>query len=89
MTIKTECARHVELVSKDRISASNAARDRNSPIRAHQINLLRSSLIGSEYRSIAGASAVLGKCFEVRIDEMRQICNMSDVFVTSQEITRA
>jgi hypothetical protein len=53
MTIKTECARHVELVSKDRISAANAARDWNGRIRAHQINLLR-SLIGSEYRSIRG-----------------------------------
>ena len=35
------------------ISASNAARGRNSPIKAHQINLQR-SLIGSEYRPIRG-----------------------------------
>jgi hypothetical protein len=34
-----------------RISATNAARDWNSPIKAHQINLQR-SLIGSEYQPI-------------------------------------
>jgi CspA family cold shock protein len=34
---------------RTRISASNAALDRNSPIKAHQINLQR-SLIGSEYQ---------------------------------------
>ena len=33
------------------ISAYNAARDRNSPIKAHQINLQR-SLIESEYQPI-------------------------------------
>jgi hypothetical protein len=38
---------------RTRISASNAARDRNSPIKAHQINLQR-SLIGSEYQPIRG-----------------------------------
>jgi hypothetical protein len=42
------------------ISAYNAARDRNSPIKAHQINLQR-SLIGSEYQPISRSrSAVLG-----------------------------
>jgi len=34
-------------------SVSNAARDRNSPIKAHQINRQR-SLIGSNYRPIRG-----------------------------------
>jgi hypothetical protein len=38
---------------RTRISASNAVRDRNSPIKAHQINLQR-SLIGSEYQPIRG-----------------------------------
>jgi hypothetical protein len=38
---------------RTRISASNSARDRNTPIKAHQINLQR-SLIGSEYRPIRG-----------------------------------
>jgi hypothetical protein len=38
---------------RTRISASNAARGRNSPTKAHQINLQR-SLIGSEYRPIRG-----------------------------------
>lgn len=42
------------------ISAYNAARDRNSLIKAHQINLQR-SLIGSEYQPISRSrSAVLG-----------------------------
>jgi hypothetical protein len=44
-------------------SASNAARDRNSSIKAHQINL-QTSLIGSEYRLIRGrgqASWVCGR----------------------------
>jgi hypothetical protein len=36
-----------------RISASNAARGRNIPIKAHQISLQR-SLIGSEYQPIRG-----------------------------------
>jgi hypothetical protein len=45
---------------RTRISASKAARGRNSPIKAHQINLQR-SLIGSEYQPIRGSrSAVLG-----------------------------
>jgi hypothetical protein len=34
---------------RTRISASNAARGRNSPIKVHQINVQR-SLIGSEYQ---------------------------------------
>jgi hypothetical protein len=38
---------------RTRISACNAARDRSSPIKAHQINLQR-SLIGSEYQPIRG-----------------------------------
>jgi hypothetical protein len=38
---------------RTRISASNVARDRNSPIKAYQINLQR-SLIGSEYQPIRG-----------------------------------
>ena len=42
-----------------RISASNVARDRNSPIREHQVNLQR-SLIGSEYRRFAIAVSRLG-----------------------------
>jgi hypothetical protein len=44
---------------RTRISASNAARDRNSPIKAHQINLQR-SLIGSEYQPIRGRSQPKG-----------------------------
>jgi hypothetical protein len=38
---------------RTRISASKAARDRNSPIKAHQINLQR-SLIGCKYQPIRG-----------------------------------
>src|ERR1700730_6923270 len=38
---------------RTRISASNATRDRNSPIKAHQINLQRSR-IESEYQPIRG-----------------------------------
>jgi len=38
---------------RTRVSASNAARDRNSPIKAHQINPQR-SLIGNEYQPIRG-----------------------------------
>ena len=38
---------------RTRISASNAARDRNNPTKAHHINLQR-SLIGSEYPPIRG-----------------------------------
>ncbi len=44
-----------------RISASNAARDRNSPIKAHQINVQR-SLIGSEYQPIRGRSQPFWVC---------------------------
>jgi len=40
---------HVELM----ISASNAARDRNSPVKTYQINLQR-SLIESDYQPIRG-----------------------------------
>jgi hypothetical protein len=46
---------------RTRISASNAARDRNSPIRAHQINLQR-SLIGSEYQPIRGRGQPFWVC---------------------------
>src|SRR6266480_4346874 len=44
-----------------RISASNAVRDRNSPIKAHQINLQR-SLIGSEYQPIRGRGQPFWVC---------------------------
>jgi hypothetical protein len=43
------------------ISAYNAARDRNSPIKAHQINLQR-SLIGSEYQPIRGRGQPFWVC---------------------------
>ena len=48
---------------RTRISASNAARDRNrnSPIKAHQINLQR-SLIGSEYQPIRGRGQPFWVC---------------------------
>ena len=42
-------------------SASNAVRDRNSPIKAHQINLQR-SLIGSEYQPIRGRGQPFWVC---------------------------
>jgi hypothetical protein len=41
------------------ISASNAARDRNSPIKAHQINLQRSLIHGTINR-FAGLSSCFG-----------------------------
>jgi hypothetical protein len=43
------------------ISAYNAARDRNSLIKAHQINLQR-SLIGSEYQPIRGRGQPVWVC---------------------------
>jgi hypothetical protein len=43
------------------ISASKAARDRKSPIKAHQINLKR-SLIGSQYEPIRGRSQPFWIC---------------------------
>src|SRR5215467_16316036 len=46
---------------RTRISASNAARDRNSPIRAHQINLQR-SLIGSKYQPIRATGQPFSVC---------------------------
>jgi hypothetical protein len=46
---------------RTRISACNAARDRNSPIKAHQINLQR-SLIGSEYQPIRGPGQPFWVC---------------------------
>ncbi len=46
---------------RTRISASNAVRDRNSPIKAHQINLQR-SLIGSEYQPIRGRGQPFWVC---------------------------
>jgi hypothetical protein len=51
---------------RTRISASNAARDRNSPIKAHQINLQR-SLIGSEYQPIRGRGQPFWVCGRDRI----------------------
>jgi hypothetical protein len=44
-----------------RTSASNAARDRNSPIKAHQINLQR-SLIDGTINRFAGLSQLLWVC---------------------------
>jgi hypothetical protein len=44
---------HIELMSKDKDLSSNAARGRNTPIKAYKINLQR-SLIGSISR-FAGA----------------------------------
>ena len=46
---------------RTRISASNAARDRNSPIQAHQINLQK-SLIASEYQPIRGRGQPFSVC---------------------------
>src|SRR5262249_16804733 len=46
---------------RTRISASNAARDRNNPIKVHQINLQR-SLIGSEYLPIRGRGQPFWVC---------------------------
>src|SRR5262249_32165291 len=46
---------------RTRISASNAARDLNSPIKAHQINLQR-SLIGSKYQPIRSRSQRFWVC---------------------------
>jgi DNA invertase Pin-like site-specific DNA recombinase len=46
---------------RTRISASNAARDLNSRIKAHQINLQR-SLIGSEYQPIRSRSQRFWVC---------------------------
>jgi hypothetical protein len=46
---------------RTRISASNLARDRNSPIKTHQINLQR-SLIGSEYQPIRGRGQPFWVC---------------------------
>jgi hypothetical protein len=46
---------------RTRISACNAARDRNSPIKAHQINLQR-SLIRSEYQPIRGRGQLFWVC---------------------------
>ena len=46
---------------RTRISASNAARDLNRPIKAHQINLQRSP-IGSEYQPIRGRSQRFWVC---------------------------
>jgi hypothetical protein len=43
------------------MSASNAARDRNSPVKAHQINLQR-SFIGSEYQPIRGRGQPFWVC---------------------------
>jgi hypothetical protein len=50
---------HIELISKNKNFGLNAARDRNSPIKAQQINLQR-SLIGSEYQPIAVAVSRFG-----------------------------
>src|SRR5712692_5811565 len=44
-----------------RISASNAARDRNSPIKAHQISLKRSLIHGTINR-FAGVSQLFWVC---------------------------
>jgi hypothetical protein len=46
---------------RTRISASDAARDRNRPIKTHQINLQR-SLIGSEYQPIRGRGQPFWVC---------------------------
>src|SRR5262249_5703587 len=46
---------------RTRISASSAARDLNSPIKANQINLQR-SLIGSEYQPIRSRSQRFWVC---------------------------
>src|SRR6266446_7235617 len=46
---------------RTRISASNAARGRNSPIKAYQINLQR-SLIGREYQPIRGLGQPFWVC---------------------------
>jgi hypothetical protein len=52
---------HVELVSKDKDLGLHAARDRNSSIKAQQINLQR-SLIGSEYQPICGRGEPFWVC---------------------------
>jgi hypothetical protein len=53
---------HDELMAKDKgVSASNAARGRNSPIKAHQINL-QSSLIGRIINRFASAGRLLWIC---------------------------
>jgi hypothetical protein len=58
---------------RTRISASNAARDRNSPIKAHQIKLQR-SLIGSKYQPTRRRwSAVFGLRYAQRLWRAR-IC---------------
>jgi hypothetical protein len=44
---------HVELMSKDKDLSFQRSPRRNTPIKAHQINLQR-SLIGSEYQPIRG-----------------------------------
>jgi hypothetical protein len=54
---------------RTRISASNAARDRNSQIKAHQINLQR-SLIGSEYRPIRGRGQPFWVCDRDRVKNL-------------------
>jgi hypothetical protein len=46
---------------RTRISASNAARDRNSPIKAHQINLQR-SLIDGIINRFASVSQLFWVC---------------------------
>src|SRR5262249_51933363 len=51
---------------RTRISASNAARDLNRPIKAHQINLQRSP-IGSEYQPIRGRSQRFWVCGRDRL----------------------
>src|SRR6266513_3039128 len=56
---------------RTRISASNAGRDRNSPIKAHQINLQR-SLIESEYQPIRGRGQPFWVCGRDKRDASAQ-----------------
>jgi arsenite oxidase small subunit len=61
---------------RTRISASNAARDLNSPIKAHQINLQR-SLIGSEYQPIRSCSQRFWVCG--RDNPSNRLANVRDL----------
>jgi hypothetical protein len=64
-----------------RISASNAARGRNSPIKAYQINLQR-SLIGREYQPIRGLGQPFWVCGRDR--QANGVITLNDAFFFSQ-----
>src|SRR6478672_372332 len=90
---------------RTRISASNAARGRNSPIKAHQINLQR-SLIDRTINRFASVSRLLWVCGRDRLSEkmmehageegeesysvsMSATFNLYDILVTGIELPAA